>query len=1094
MKILVPIKRVPDTDQKIEVKPDGSGIVTDGLPFVINPFDAIAFEEALRIREKRNNAFGGRGVRLGGWLLVFLLWGSISQGEDWPTCRKDSQRGGITPEQLVFPLEEVWCYEAPQPPSPAWPEPAEHDFQNRGNTIRLSPTVIFDRAFQVVVARNRLYYGSSTDDTVYCLDAASGETSWTFTTEGPVRLAPTIARDRVYVGSDDGHLYCLRASNGELLWKYRVGPEDRRLPGNERMISRWPVRCGIVVEDDRVYCAAGLFPNEGVYLCAVNAYDGQEVWKQKINRPAQGYLLASPEALFLPTGRSAPLVFDRKTGNPLGEISGGGCFGVVSEDVYVHAGGERQGGLVVSSTAKRAKIAQADGLSLIADQNRVYVLQEDRLFAVDREEYLRTGKASPKWKTPSTTPLEMIKAGDTILGGGDGLVAAYGARDGGVVWTSPVQGKAYALAVAEGCLFVSTDTGTIHCFRSSSGEKRRVPGPRIIRSIPKEPAWPEDNWTGLHRQAAEAVLRAAGTTKGYCLILGSGDGRLAYEIARQSNLQVIGLEENPQAVARARKKFLAAGIYGKRISIHEGKPDYLRYPRLCANLIVADRLLKKGELVATRPSEALPILHPFRGTTFLTFPEEKSPTPADKGSARKPSPATLLVGVAERGAVEGAGQWTHQYADPGNTACSDDPLPTANLEVQWFGQPGPRGMVDRHNRTSAPLFMNGRLFVSGMNRLYGVDAYNGTVLWEKDLPGSVRMSVLKNSGNMALVSDRLYVAAENRCHAFDPQTGEQRTVFSIPPADAEKGAEWGYIACVGSVLLGSASRPDPSWKIQNHGSWERGYLDFTPVVCSDSVFALDRHTGAVLWRQIPRTGVIINPAIAADGRHVYYLESGDPQTRQVANGRVTVAALVGKDSALVCLDLETGREIWHKPVDLRGLQHNVYLYCADQTLLVAGSQNVEKKLHFALLALDASSGEILWRTTTPPFPGDIGGGHGEQDQHPAIVNGIIYTDSLAYQLRTGTQVPGWKAPKRVGCATISASARDIFYRGQNPSRAEIATGEEISLTSVTRPGCWISIIPAGGLVLLPEASSGCTCAYSIQTSLALSPKQTVEKP
>ena len=52
MKILVPTKRVPDTDQKIRVKPDGSGIETDGLPYVINPFDAIALEEALRLREQ----------------------------------------------------------------------------------------------------------------------------------------------------------------------------------------------------------------------------------------------------------------------------------------------------------------------------------------------------------------------------------------------------------------------------------------------------------------------------------------------------------------------------------------------------------------------------------------------------------------------------------------------------------------------------------------------------------------------------------------------------------------------------------------------------------------------------------------------------------------------------------------------------------------------------------------------------------------------------------------------------------------------------------------------------------------------------------
>ena len=36
----------------MQVKPDGSGIITEGLPFVMNPFDAIAVEEAIRIRER----------------------------------------------------------------------------------------------------------------------------------------------------------------------------------------------------------------------------------------------------------------------------------------------------------------------------------------------------------------------------------------------------------------------------------------------------------------------------------------------------------------------------------------------------------------------------------------------------------------------------------------------------------------------------------------------------------------------------------------------------------------------------------------------------------------------------------------------------------------------------------------------------------------------------------------------------------------------------------------------------------------------------------------------------------------------------------
>ena len=52
MKILVPTKRVCDTDQKIRVRADGLGIDDENLPHVVNPFDAIAVEEAVRIRER----------------------------------------------------------------------------------------------------------------------------------------------------------------------------------------------------------------------------------------------------------------------------------------------------------------------------------------------------------------------------------------------------------------------------------------------------------------------------------------------------------------------------------------------------------------------------------------------------------------------------------------------------------------------------------------------------------------------------------------------------------------------------------------------------------------------------------------------------------------------------------------------------------------------------------------------------------------------------------------------------------------------------------------------------------------------------------
>jgi electron transfer flavoprotein beta subunit len=53
VKILVPVKRVPDPATTIRVLADGSGIATDNVKWVINPFDEIAIEEALRIKEKQ---------------------------------------------------------------------------------------------------------------------------------------------------------------------------------------------------------------------------------------------------------------------------------------------------------------------------------------------------------------------------------------------------------------------------------------------------------------------------------------------------------------------------------------------------------------------------------------------------------------------------------------------------------------------------------------------------------------------------------------------------------------------------------------------------------------------------------------------------------------------------------------------------------------------------------------------------------------------------------------------------------------------------------------------------------------------------------
>ncbi len=81
MKILVGIKRVVDYNVRVRVKPDGSGVALDGVKMSINPFDEIALEEALRIRE-RNQATEVIVVAVGPEEVQTQLRSALAMGAD----------------------------------------------------------------------------------------------------------------------------------------------------------------------------------------------------------------------------------------------------------------------------------------------------------------------------------------------------------------------------------------------------------------------------------------------------------------------------------------------------------------------------------------------------------------------------------------------------------------------------------------------------------------------------------------------------------------------------------------------------------------------------------------------------------------------------------------------------------------------------------------------------------------------------------------------------------------------------------------------------------------------------------------------------
>ncbi len=615
--------------------------------------------------------------------------------------------------------------------------------------------------------------------------------------------------------------------------------------------------------------------------------------------------------------------------------------------------------------------------------------------------------------------------------------------------------------------------------------------------------YPRDELTAICAKAARQIVDDSGVDRGYCLVLGCGEGRLALELARLSDLQIVGVEEDPAKVHAARKFLDAAGVYGVRVVVHHAKLDKLPYADHLANLVVCERTLHTGELPPSM-AEVCRVLRPCGGVAWLGQMDsgEKQGGRLTLTTLETWLESSPLAGwtierrgglraVLRRGPLPGAGRWTHQYADAENSACSNDRL-RAPLEIQWFGRPGPRLIVDRHNRSMAPLMTDGRLFVIGNDRIKAVDAYNGAPLWDWTVPHSRRTAVTRNCGQAVATEDTLYVVAHDKCLALDAATGRLVRTFAVPQPEAGQPSHWGYVAVVGELLFGTASPPGASFDGLSEDSWKPGYLDNQPTVTGNRLFCMDRHTGELLWTHHDPEGIAIaHTAIAIGAGRVFFIGSLESRRRPAVvrgAGRLPLQVLLAQGTGrLVALDQRTGKVVWRRAVDLSMLRHAVYLSLARHTVLITGSFNQDGHPRYELTALNAADGSHMWSTHYVRTDKATGGDHGEQEQHPVIVGGVIYTRPRAFDLATGQRLPFDLADG--GCGTISASAGYIFGRRRNPHLYEItAGGRSTPITTVTRPGCWINIIAAGGLLLIPEGSSGCSCAFPVQTSMALAPQ------
>ena len=266
-------------------------------------------------------------------LSLFWISGNAA-ADDWPTYRHDHHRSGNTAEALkLSTLGRQWERRPAAGPRPAWPGPAKWDAY--ANIRGMHSMRNYDRTFHVIVVGDSLYFGSSGDDSVYCLDARSGQTNWTFCTDGPVRIAPSFAGGKLYFGSDDGRAYCLNAADGKLIWKSKPPADGDLLLNNGRFISRWPCRTGVLVDGGTAYFGLALLPWRDSYLYAVDAKTGEPTgagrYKQAMyGETLEGALLVSSGKIIAPRGRVAPMLFAQKDGHKIGALTKGGGGSSVS--------------------------------------------------------------------------------------------------------------------------------------------------------------------------------------------------------------------------------------------------------------------------------------------------------------------------------------------------------------------------------------------------------------------------------------------------------------------------------------------------------------------------------------------------------------------------------------------------------------------------------------------------------------------------------------------------------------------------------------------------------------------------------------------
>lgn len=543
-------------------------------------------------------------------------------------------------------------------------------------------------------------------------------------------------------------------------------------------------------------------------------------------------------------------------------------------------------------------------------------------------------------------------------------------------------------------------------------------------------------------EQADRLLSESGFSGGFIVQLGSDDPALVSALRKSESTQVHGLVRDASRVAAIRSQIEATGHYGD-VAVDHFSGDQLPYADNLVNLLVSDDL---GEV---KVEEVLRVLVP-NGVALIKRGDVWDKTV-------KPRPETI-------------DEWSHYLHDAsGNSVAHDDEVAPPR-HLQWVGSPRWSRHHDRMASMSALVSTAGRMFYimdEGSRisiqlppkwKLIARDAFNGTVLWKREIPNWQSHLWPLKSGPTQL--SRRLVSTDNEVFvtlgynapltALDAVTGETLRTYEGSDATEEIIHTGGLLFLV--VRKGTAELQDYAPINGRVGDQadvrERLFWNEEPRV----VMAFDAASGRQLWAR--KTG--ISPlTLAADATNVY-LHDGE---------------------RLVGLNQKSGQVAWEsEPVTRREsftFNFGPRLVVHEDVVLYSGGDG-------NMSSFDSKNGEELWSSSFP------NSGY-QSPQDLMVVDGLVWVAPLTSGKDTGVYTgrdPRTGEVKKEFAPDVDtywfhhrcyiAKATDNFLI---PSRTGIEfvdpDEEHWDINHWVRGGCLYGVMPCNGLTYAPPHNCAC---------------------